>query len=120
MVAIKKVVIVTRPSKLDELKAALNAIGVMGITVSQVFGCGTQKGHVEVYRGKEYNVNLLPHIKVETVICEIPVDGVIDVAMRVCQTGEPGDGKIFVFNVEDAVRIRTGDRGPAAIMDEHE
>ena len=109
---ITKIDIVTRPSKLDELKAALNAIGVMGITVSQVYGCGTQKGHIEVYRGKEYKVNLLPHIKVETVV--------IETAMRICQTGEPGDGKIFVFNVEDAVRIRTGDRGAEAIMDEKE
>ena len=117
---ITKIDIVTRPSKLDELKAALNAIGVMGITVSQVYGCGTQKGHIEVYRGKEYKVNLLPHIKVETVVCEVPVDDVIETAMRICQTGEPGDGKIFVFNVEDAVRNRTGDRGAEAIMDEKE
>lgn len=115
---ISKVDIVTRASKLDELKLALNAIGVMGITVSQVYGCGTQKGHIEVYRGKEYNVNLLPHIKVETVVCEVPVKDVIEKAMQVCQTGEPGDGKIFVYNVEDAVRIRTGDHGAEAIMDE--
>lgn len=118
MKKITKIDIVTRPSKLDELKTALNDIGVRGITVSQVFGCGTQKGHVEVYRGKEYQVNLLPHIKVETVVCEIPVEKVIETAMKVCKTGEPGDGKIFVYNVDDAVRIRTGERGPEAIMDE--
>lgn len=118
MKKITKIDIVTRPSKLDELKTALNDIGVMGITVSQVFGCGTQKGHVEVYRGKEYQVNLLPHIKVETVVCEIPVETVIERAMKVCKTGEPGDGKIFVYHVDDAVRIRTGERGPEAIMDE--
>ena len=108
---ITKIDIVTRPSKLEELKDALNAIGVMGMTVSQVYGCGLQKGHVEVYRGQKYAINLLPHIKVETVVCEVPVEKVIETAQRV-------DGKIFVFDVEDAVRIRTGDRGPEAIMDE--
>lgn len=77
---ITKVEIVTRPSKLEELKEELNKIGVMGMTVSQVFGCGLQKGYVEVYRGQKYSVNLLPGIKVETVICEIPVEEVIKVA----------------------------------------
>lgn len=115
---ITKIDIVTRPSKLEELKDALNAIGVMGMTVSQVYGCGLQKGHVEVYRGQKYAINLLPHIKVETVVCEVPVEKVIETAQRVCKTGQVGDGKIFVFDVEDAVRIRTGDRGPEAIMDE--
>ena len=115
---ITKIDIVTRPSKLEELKDALNAIGVMGMTVSQVYGCGLQKGHVEVYRGQKYAINLLPHIKVETVVCEVPVENVIEPAQRVCKTGKVGAGKIFVFDVEDAVRIRTGDRGPEAIMDE--
>lgn len=115
---ITKIEIVTRPNKLEDLKAALNEIGVMGMTVSQVFGCGLQKGYVEVYRGKKYNINLLPGIKVETVVCEVPVDKVIEVAQRVCKTGKPGDGKIFVYELDDAIRIRTGDRGPEAIMDE--
>ena len=115
---ITKVEIITRPSKLEELKDALNSIGVLGMTVSQVFGCGLQKGYVEVYRGQKYNINLLPGIKVETVICEIPVEKVIEVAQQVCKTGKPGDGKIFVYELSDAVRIRTGDRGPEAIMDE--
>ncbi len=115
---ITKVEIITRPSKLEELKDALNRIGVLGMTVSQVFGCGLQKGYVEVYRGQKYNINLLPGIKVETVICEIPVEKVIEVAQQVCKTGKPGDGKIFVYELSDAVRIRTGDRGPEAIMDE--
>ena len=83
-----------------------------------MIGCGLQKGHVEVYRGQKYAINLLPHIKVETVVCEVPVEKVIETAQRVCKTGKVGDGKIFVFDVEDAVRIRTGDRGPEAIMDE--
>lgn len=115
---ITKVTIVTRPSKLEELKEALNSIGVLGMTVSQVFGCGLQKGYVEVYRGQSYNINLLPHIKVETIICEIPVEKVIDTAQKVCYTGQVGDGKIFVSEIKDAVRIRTNDRGPKAIMDE--
>ncbi len=115
---ITKVEIVTRASKLEELKEALNAIGVMGMTVSQVFGCGSQKGHVEVYRGQKYAINLLPHIKLETVVCEVPVDEVIATAERICKTGQVGDGKIFVYTIEDAVRIRTGDRGPAAIIGE--
>ena len=115
---ITKVEIITRPSKLEELKDALNRIGVLGMTVSQVFGCGLKKGYVEVYRGQKYNINLLPGIKVETVICEIPVEKVIEVAQQVCKTGKPGDGKIFVYELSDAVRIRTGDRGPEAIMDE--
>jgi nitrogen regulatory protein P-II 1 len=115
---ITKIDIITRPSKLEELKDALNAIGVMGMTVSQTFGCGLQKGYVEVYRGQKYNINLLPGIKVETVVCEVPVEKVLETAQRVCKTGKVGDGKIFVFDVSDAIRIRTGDRGPAAIMDE--
>lgn len=113
-----KIEIITRPSKLEELKEVLNKIGVMGMTVSQVFGCGLQKGYVEVYRGQRYNINLLPGIKVETVVCEVPVDQVVEVAEKVCQTGRPGDGKIFIYPLSDAVRIRTGDRGPEAIMDE--
>ena len=114
---ITKIEIVTRPSKLEELKDALNAIGVLGMTVSQVFGCGTQKGHKEVYRGREYEVTLVPKIKIETVVCEIPVEKVIDTAEKILRTGKFGDGKIFVYELSDAVRIRTGHRGAEAIMD---
>ncbi len=114
---ITKIDIITRPSKLEELKDALNAIGVLGMTVSQVYGCGLQRGHKEVYRGREYDVSLVPKIKVETVVCEIPVDKVIDTAEKVLRTGKFGDGKIFVYELTDAVRIRTGQRGPEAIMD---
>ena len=113
-----KIDIVTRANKLDELKDALNEIGVQGMTVSQVFGCGIQKGHREVYRGKTYDISLLPKVKAETVVCEIPAEKVIDVAQSVLQTGEPGDGKIFVYELANAVRIRTGASGPEAIMDE--
>ena len=114
---ITKVEIITRASKLEELKQALNDIGVLGMTVSQVFGCGLSEGHTEVYRGKEYDINLVPKIKLETVICEIPVERVLEVAQKAVRTGNIGDGKIFVYELTDAVRIRTGDRGPQAIMD---
>jgi len=113
-----KVEIITRTSKLEELKEALNKIGVLGMTVSQVYGCGLQKGHREIYRGQAYEINLVPKIKVETVVCEIPVERVLEVAEKVLKTGKVGDGKIFVYKLSDAVRIRTGDRGPEAIMDE--
>lgn len=112
-----KIDIITRPGKLEELKEALNAIGVTGMTVSQVFGCGLQKGHTEIYRGKEYNINLLAGIKIEIVVCEVPVDKVVATAKTICSTGKIGDGKIFIYPIENAVRIRTGEEGPAAILD---
>lgn len=114
---ITKIEIITRPNKLDELKDALNDIGVLGMTVSQVFGCGLQKGHTETYRGQTFDINLVPKIKVETVVCEIPVEKVLETAQNVLRTGKMGDGKIFVYELSDAVRIRTGDRGIAAIKD---
>lgn len=114
---ITKIEIITRPSKLEELKSALNEIGVAGMTVTQVYGCGLTKGHKEVYRGQEYNINLLPKIKLETVVCEIPVEKVLETAKKVLRTGEVGDGKIFVYPIENAVRIRTGEEGDIAIID---
>lgn len=114
---ITKIDIITRPSKLEELKDALDKIGVHGMTVSQVYGCGTQKGHKEVFRGREYDVTLVPKIKLETVVCEIPVEKVLETAQEILRTGKPGDGKIFVYELSDAVRIRTGHRGAEAIMD---
>ncbi|WP_295238745.1 P-II family nitrogen regulator [Veillonella sp.] len=110
--------IIARPEKLEDLKEGLNAIGVQGMTVSQVFGCGLQKGHKEVYRGKEYQVNLVPMIKVETVVCEVPVDLVLNTARNILQTGRVGDGKIFVYDVADCMRIRTGTRGSKAVIDD--
>lgn len=89
---ITKIDIITRPGKLEELKEALNAIGVAGMTVSQVYGCGLQKGHKEIYRGTEYTINLVPKVKIETVVCEIPVEKVLEVAKRVLNTGHIGDG----------------------------
>ena len=115
--SITKIEIITRTSKLDDLMSALNEIGVLGMTVSQVFGCGLQKGHEEVYRGQKYDINLVPKIKVETIVSEIPVDTVLNAAQKVLRTGRYGDGKIFVIPVADAVRIRTGQRGDDAIKD---
>ena len=89
----------------------------MSMTVSQVFGCGLQKGHQEVYRGRTYDINLVPKIKVETIVCEIPVEKVLETAQKVLRTGQFGDGKIFVIPLSDAVRIRTGQRGEDAIKD---
>lgn len=114
---ITKIEIITRSSKLDDLMRALNEIGVLGMTVSQVFGCGLQKGHQEVYRGKKYDINLVPKIKVETIVCEVPVEKVLETAQKVLRTGNFGDGKIFVTDLTDAVRIRTGQRGVDAIKD---
>ena len=114
----KKIDIIARAEQLEDLKDALNRIGVQGMTVSQVFGCGLQKGHIEVYRGREYDVNLIPMVKVETVVCDVPVDLVMNTARDILQTGEVGDGKIFVYDVEDAMRIRTGTRGIAAVTDD--
>lgn len=114
---ISKVDIITRPEKLDALKEAMNKINVTGMTVTQVYGCGLSKGHKEVYRGQEYTVNLLPKVKVEIVVCEVPVERVIEAAKTACRTGKMGDGKIFVYPVTNAVRIRTGEEGDIAIMD---
>lgn len=119
MCKITKVDIVTRPEKLEDLKEAMNAIGVTGMTVSHVYGCGLSKGHKEVYRGKAVEVTLNPKIKVEIVICEVPVEAVLEAAKKACHTGHIGDGKIFVYDVENAVKIRTGEQGKAAIVDNH-
>ena len=112
-----KIEIITRPEKLESLKAAMNEIGVMGMTVTQVLGYGLQKGHREVYRGTEYTVYLVPKVKVEIVVCEVPVEIVIDTAKKVCRTGNVGDGKIFIYGIDNAVRIRTGEEGDSAIID---
>jgi nitrogen regulatory protein P-II 1 len=112
-----KIEIVTRPEKLEELKKAMNNIGVTGMTVTQAYGYGLQKGHKEFYRGQEVAINLVPNVKIEIVVCEVPVRKVIDTATRVCRTGNVGDGKIFIYQLENAVRIRTGEEGAIAIID---
>ncbi len=111
----KKVEAIIKPFKLDEVKDQLNEIGVNGITVSEVKGFGRQKGHTELYRGAEYIVDFLPKIKMEIIISDALVDNVIDTIMKSAQTGRIGDGKIFVTNLEDIIRIRTGERGEEAI-----
>ena len=112
-----KIEIITRPEKLEALKEGMNQIGVTGMTVTQVLGYGLQKGHREVYRGTEYAVNLVPKVKIEIVVCEVPVKKVIETAKTVCRTGHVGDGKIFVYSIDHAVRIRTGEEGDQAIID---
>lgn len=114
---IYKVEAIIRPEKLDELKDALYAIGVTGITVSDVYGCGLTRGQTEVYRGNVLSVNLMPKVKVEIVIYETPLDKLIDCIRGVCNSGHVGDGKIFVSELTTAVKIRTGESGGAAIID---
>ena len=111
----KKVDAIVKPFKLDEVKDKLNEIGVQGITVTEVKGFGRQKGHTELYRGAEYVVDFLPKLKMEIVIADTQVDEVIDTIMKAAQTGRIGDGKIFVTDLLDVIRIRTGERGEEAI-----
>lgn len=117
-VKLTKLVIVTRQSKFEELKAAMNAIQVTGMTVTQVIGCGTQKGATEFYRGVPVEMNLLPKIKVEIVVCRVPVKTVIETAKKVLYTGHFGDGKIFVYDIENVIKVRTGEEGCAALQSE--
>ena len=111
----QKVEAIIKPFKLDEVKDALNAIGIQGITVSEVKGFGRQKGHTELYRGAEYVVDFLPKIKVEVVVPDDLVVKVTEAIQTAANTGRIGDGKIFVIPVVEAVRIRTGERGEEAI-----
>ncbi|HIE42811.1 MAG: P-II family nitrogen regulator [Nitrospinaceae bacterium] len=111
----KKVEAIIKPFKLDEVKDKLNEIGVRGITVSEVKGFGRQKGHTELYRGAEYVVDFLPKIKMEIVVTDDQVEEVVDTILKAAQTGRIGDGKIFIINLQDTVRIRTGERGEDAI-----
>ena len=111
----KKVEAIIKPFKLDEVKDKLNQIGIKGITVSEVKGFGRQKGHTELYRGAEYVVDFLPKIKMEVVISDNQVEDVITTIMQAAQTGRSGDGKIFVIDLQEAVRIRTGERGEDAV-----
>ena len=111
----KKVDAIIKPFKLDEVKDKLNEIGVKGITASEVKGFGIHKGHTELYRGAEYVVDFLPKIKMEIVISDNQVEEVINTIIQAAQTGRIGDGKIFVTDLQDTVRIRTGERGEDAI-----
>ncbi|MDR0991331.1 MAG: P-II family nitrogen regulator [Ruminococcus sp.] len=112
-----KIDIITKPSKLEDLKVALNSIGISGMTVSNVMGYGMQKGNQAHYRGVEFDVTFLPKVKLEIVVCKVPVNVVVDTAMKVLKTGAIGDGKIFIHDVEDIVKVRTGETGYDALQD---
>ncbi|MEI8036542.1 MAG: P-II family nitrogen regulator [Betaproteobacteria bacterium] len=111
----KKIEAVFKPFKLDEVREALSAIGVSGLTVTEVKGFGRQKGHTELYRGAEYVVDFLPKIKVEVVVADSLLEAAIDAIIKSARTGKIGDGKIFVTEVSQVLRIRTGETGEAAI-----
>jgi nitrogen regulatory protein P-II 1 len=113
--SVKKIEAIIKPFKLDEVKEALQEVGLQGITVTEAKGFGRQKGHAELYRGAEYIVDFLPKVKIEIVIGDDLVERAIDAIRRAAQTGRIGDGKIFVSNVEEAIRIRTGESGLDAI-----
>jgi nitrogen regulatory protein P-II 1 len=111
----KKIEAIIKPFKLDEVKDALNAIGIQGMTVTEVKGFGRQKGHVELYRGAEYDVSFLPKVKIEVVVADSIADKVISTIQEKAKTGKIGDGKIFISKLEDIIRIRTGERGEIAV-----
>ena len=111
----KKIEAIIKPFKLDDVREALTDIGITGMTVTEVKGCGRQKGHTEVYRGAEYAVDFLPKIKIELVLRDDQVDQAVDVIIETARSGKIGDGKIFIFPVEEAIRIRTGERSDSAV-----
>jgi len=111
----KKIEAIIKHFKLDEVRDALNRIGIQGMTVTEVKGFGRQKGHMEVYRGAEYEVRFLPKIKIEVAVAASKVEEVLTVIQENAKTGEIGDGKIFIYGIEDAIRIRTGERGEEAL-----
>ena len=111
----KKIEAVVQPFKMEEVKEALKNIGIDGMTISEVRGHGRQKGHKEVYRGQEYNVDLLPKVKFELVVPDTRLDEVVACVTNAARSGKIGDGKVFVYHVVEAIRIRNGDRGESAI-----
>ena len=111
----KKIEAIIKPFKLNEVKDALHEIGLLGMTVSEVKGFGRQKGHTEIYRGSEYTVDFLPKIKIEIVLPDAQVDAAVQAIINSAKTGKIGDGKVFISEVEDAVRIRTEERGEKAV-----
>ena len=111
----KKVEAIIKPYKLDEVKTALTQVGVQGLTVTEVRGFGRQKGHKEQYRGAEYTIDLVPKVKVEVVVGDASLNSVVEAIMKAARTGEIGDGKIFVYSLESATRIRTGEKGESAV-----
>ena len=111
----KKIEAIIKPHRLEDVKLALTQVGVQGMTVSEIRGFGRQKGHKEQYRGAEYTVDLVPKVKIEVVVGDAAVTAVVEAILRAAKTGEIGDGKIFVSSLESAVRIRTGEKGEAAV-----
>lgn len=111
----KKIEAIIQPFKLDDVKAALHAVGIEGVTVTDVRGHGRQKGHTEVYRGQEYKVDLLPKVRLDLVVPDDRLTAVVDALTTAARSGKIGDGKIFVYPVEEAIRIRNGDRGDGAL-----
>ena len=111
----KKIECIIKPFKLEDVKEALSELGVQGMTVSEVKGFGRQKGHTELYRGSEYTVDFLPKVKIEVVVADDLVEKAVEAIGNAAKTGKIGDGKIFVFPVEEVVRIRTGERGEEAV-----
>ncbi len=111
----KKIEAIIKPFKLDEVKEALNSLGIKGMTVTEVKGYGRQKGHTEIYRGAEYVVDFIPKVKMDVIVQDEQVDQVIDTILKVARTGKIGDGKIFVLPVERVIRVRTGETGPEAV-----
>jgi len=111
----KKIEAIIKPFKLDEVKDALNTLGIAGMTVTEVKGFGRQKGHVELYRGAEYEISFIPKVKIEAVVADSIAEKVIATITEKAKTGKIGDGKIFIMKVEDVIRIRTGEKGEAAI-----
>ncbi len=111
----KKIEAIIRPIRLEEVKEALKAIDLSGITISQVMGCGRQKGYTEIYRGTQIDINILPKVKVEIVVDDKQAEPVIQAIVEAARLGEIGDGKIFIFDVLDVIRIRTGERGSRAL-----
>jgi nitrogen regulatory protein P-II 1 len=111
----KKIEAIIQPFKLEEVKEALKNIGIDGMTISEVRGHGRQKGHKEVYRGQEYNVDLLPKVRFDLVVASERLEEVVEAIANAARTGKIGDGKIFVYDVAEAIRIRNGDRGAAAV-----
>jgi len=111
----KKIEAIIKPFKLEEVKDSLSEIGIEGMTVSEVKGFGRQKGHTEIYRGSEYTVDFLPKIKIELVVADAQKDAAVAAIVKAAKTGKIGDGKVFVSSIEDAVRIRTEEKGDAAV-----
>lgn len=115
MSSLKKIEAIIRPFKLEEVKEALVEVGVRGLTISEVRGYGRQKGHTETYRGSEYRIEFIPKIKIEVVVEKSLVDNVVDAILKTAKTGQVGDGKIFIYNIDEVIRIRTDESGEQAL-----